>query len=202
MRFLLVLLLLSACSVGENRPVASSGAESTLVVTAIDTRPWNQPRPLPGATPVAADTQVRVAENDSLSTAMAAAQLRPSPEGDSVTEIGGAIMPAPYWVHEYMMSGVRYAAVEQEIGKKTNGQPLMGEVSRVTLPTMDSTEHLMFAGLCGIDYTSDAYVLAVVGIGGDSVYRKIRKAWRFERTSRSLRAIPTTNVVCFDVGED
>jgi len=111
-------------------------------------------------------------------------------------------MPDPFWVHEYMINGVRYAAIGQEIGKKANGQPLMGEVSRVTLPAMDSTEHLMFAGLCGIDYKSDAYVLAVVGIGGDSVYRNIRKAWRFERASRSLREIPTTNVVCFDPGED
>src|SRR4051812_3745736 len=101
MWLLLVALLLSACSAVENRPVASSGAESTLVVTAIDPSPGNQPGPPPRATPAAADTQVRVAEDDSLSTAMAAAQLRPSPEGDSVTEIGGAIMPAPYWVHEY-----------------------------------------------------------------------------------------------------
>ena len=108
-------------------------------------------------------------------------------------------MPAPYWVHEYLMNGVRYAAIEQEIGKEANGQPLMGEVSRVTLPAMDSTEHLMFAGLCRIDDESDPYVLAVQRIGGDSVNRNIRKAWRFERASRSLREIPTTNVVCFDI---
>jgi hypothetical protein len=33
-------------------------------------------------------------------------------------------------------------------------------------------------------------------------YRNIRKAWRFERVSKSFRKIPTTNVVCFDPGED
>ena len=108
-------------------------------------------------------------------------------------------MPAPYWVHEYLMNGVRYAAIEQEIGKEANGQPLMGEVSRVKLPAMDTTENLMFAGLCGIDYKSDPYILAVVGIGGGSVYRNISKAWRFERASRSFREIPPTNVVCFDL---
>jgi hypothetical protein len=198
MRFLLGLLLVSACGIGEKRSVASSGTESTLVIAAIDTRPWNHPGPLPQGRPIA-DTQARVTDKDSLSIAMPPVQLSPSPEGDSVTEIGGAIMPAPYWVHEYKMNGVRYAAIEQEIGKKANGQPLMGEVSRVTLPAMDSTENVMFAGLCGIDYNSDPYVVAVVGIGGDSVNRNIRKAWRFERASRSLREIPTTNVVCFDI---
>jgi hypothetical protein len=202
MRLLLGLVLLSACRAGEKRSVASSGAESTLVIAAIETRPWNQPQPFPQGRPVAADAQVKVTDRDSLAIAMPAVPLSPSPEGDSVTEIGGAIMPAPYWVHEYKMNGVGYVAIEQEIGKKANGQPLMGEVSRVTLPAMDSTEHVMFAGLCGIDYNSDAYVVAVVGIGGDSVYRNIRKAWRFERASRSLREIPTTNVVCLDPGED
>jgi hypothetical protein len=200
MRYLLGLLLLGACGVGERRSVASSGAESTLVIAAIETRPWNQPQPFPQARPVAADAKVSVTDNDSSSIGIPPVHLTPSPEGDSVTEIGGAMMPAPYWVHEYLMKGVSYAAIEQEIGKKANGQPLMGEVSRVTLPPMDSTEHLMFAGLCGIDYNSDAYVLAVEGIGGDSVYLNIRKAWRFERAS--LREIPTVNVVCFDPGED
>jgi hypothetical protein len=60
----------------------------------------------------------------------------------------------------------------------------------------------MHSGLCGIDYKSDSYVLAIVGIGGDSVYRNIRKAWRFDRGARTLSEIPTTNVVCFDPGED
>ena len=198
MRFLSGLLVLSACGVAEKRSVPSSGGESTLVIAAIETRPWKHPVPLPQGRPIA-DTQVRVTDKDSLSIAMPPVQLSPSPSGDSVTEIGGAIMPAPYWVHEYLMNGVRYAAIEQEIGKEANGQPLMGEVSRVTLPAMDSTEHLMFAGLCGIDYKSDPYVLAIQGIGGDSVNRNIRKAWRFERASRSLREIPTTNVVCFDI---
>ena len=202
MRFLLGLLLLSACGNGEKRSVASPRAETTFVIAAIPTRPWNQPQPFFRGSPVAADTQIKVTDKDSLSLALLPVQLSPSPRGDSVTEIGGAIMPAPYWVHEYLMNGVRYAAIEQEIGKEENGQPLMGEVSRVTLPAMDSTEHLMFAGLCGIDYKSDAYVLAVVGIGGDSVYRNIRKAWRFERASRSLDEISTSNVVCFDPGED
>jgi hypothetical protein len=105
-------------------------------------------------------------------------------------------------VHQYRKDGVTYASIEQEIGKKANGQPLWSAVSRVALPPMDSTQHLMHSGLCGIDYKSDSYVLAIVGIGGDSVYRNIRKAWRFDRGARTLREIPTTNVVCFDPGED
>jgi len=198
MKSLLGLLVLSACGSAEKRSAPSSGAESTLVVAAIDTRPWNRPVSFPQGRPIA-DTRVTVTDKDSFSIAMPPVQLRPSPEGDSVTEIGGAIMPAPYWVHEYRMNGVGYAAIEQEIGKKANGQPLMGEVSRVTLPAMDSTEHVMFAGLCAIANNSDPYVVAVVRMGGDSVNRNIRKAWRFERASRSLREIPITNVVCFEI---
>jgi hypothetical protein len=204
MRLLLGLFVISACTTGEKRSATSSGAESTLVIAAIPTKPWSQSRPFFQGS-VVADTQIPVADKDSLSVATPPVQLSPSPTGDSVTEIGGAIMPAPYLVHEYLMNGARYAAIEQEIGKAPNGQPVMGEVSRVTLPAMDSTEHLMFAGLCGIDGRSDAYVLAIVGIGEDSVsrtYRNIRKAWRFERVSKSFRKIPTTNVVCFDPGED
>ena len=203
MRFLPALLVLSACRFGEKSSVERSGSESSLVVAQIPTRSWDS-QPILRA-PTGADSQVRVANVDSSHIAMSPVQLSPSPEGDSVTEIGGAIMPAPYWVREYTMNGIRYAAVEQEIGKKANGQPQMGEVSRVKLPKMDSTEHLMFAGLCGIDNNSDAYVLAIVGAGEDTVnrvYRNIRKAWRFERASRMLHEIPTKNVVCFDPGED
>jgi hypothetical protein len=205
MRLLLGLVLLSACGVDKKAAVTSSGAESTLAIAATPISPWGQPRPPSHGTSIGAGTQVEVTASDSLSTALARAQLSPNPEGDSVREIGGAIMPAPYWMHEYMMNGVRYAAIDQEIGKRANGQPLMGEVRRVTVPPMDSTEHLMFAGLCGIDSNSDAYVLAIVGLGEDTVnrvYRNIRKAWRFERASRSFVEIPTKNVVCFDPGED
>ena len=198
MRFLLGLLVLTACGIGEKRSIDRSEPESTLVVAKIPTRSWDQQQRLPEGDTKRADT------NSSL-IPVTPVHVSASPEGDSVTEIGGAKMPDPYWVHEYLMNGVRYAAIEQEIGKKANGQPLMGEVSRVTLPAMDSTEHLMFAGLCGIDDKSDAYVLAIVGLGEDTanrVYRNIRKAWRFQRASRSFVELPTKNVVCFDPGED
>jgi len=112
------------------------------------------------------------------------------------------MIDSTYWAHEYFKNGIRYASIEQQTGKKADGQPLSGVVSTIALPPMDSTQHLMFSGLCGINYKSDRYVLAVVGIGGDSVYRNILKAWRFDRESKILREIPTTNVVCFDPGED
>jgi hypothetical protein len=46
MRFLLGLLLLSACGIGEKRSVASTGTESTMVIIpGIETRQSNQPLP-------------------------------------------------------------------------------------------------------------------------------------------------------------
>jgi hypothetical protein len=63
---------------------------------------------------------------------------------------------------------------------------------------MDSTEHLRFSGLCGRGYNSDDYVLAVVGIGGDSVWRNTKKAWRFDPDFGTLREIPAKGVVCYN----
>src|SRR5450756_1594481 len=94
MWFLLGLILLSACEAGEKRSVPSSGAESTLVIAAIETRPWNHPVPLPQGRPIA-DTQARVTDKDSLSIAMPPVQLSPSPEGDSVTAVSYTHLTLP-----------------------------------------------------------------------------------------------------------
>ena len=121
-----------------------------------------------------------------------------TPLSDSITHIGSAPMDSVYASFDYQQNGVEYASIVREIGTKPNGQPLFGIVATVTLPPMDSTEHLFAPGFCGPDYKADPYVIAVVGIGGDSVWRNIKKAWRFDRESKTLREIPTKNVVCFD----
>jgi hypothetical protein len=121
-----------------------------------------------------------------------------TPLSDSIKHVGSGIIDDSYGAFDYIKNGVEYLSIVRDIGTKPDGQPLMGIVSTVTLPPMDTTEHLMFSGLCGTDYKSDQYVLAVVGIGGDSVYRNIKKAWRFDRDAKALREIPTKNVVCFD----
>ena len=67
---------------------------------------------------------------------------------------------------------------------------------------MDSTQWLMHAGMCGVNNKSDVDVLAIAAANDDSVYRNISRAWRFDRTTKTLREIPTTNVVCWNQGDD
>jgi hypothetical protein len=121
-----------------------------------------------------------------------------TPLSDSITKIGSGRIDHTYQVFDYLRNGVEYASIVREIGTKPSGQPLMGIVNTVVLSPMDSTEHLRFSGLCGRGYNSDNYVLAVVGIGGDSVWRNTKKAWRFDPDFGTLREIPTKNVVCYN----
>jgi hypothetical protein len=121
-----------------------------------------------------------------------------TPLSDSITQIGSGRIDDTYQVLDYLRNGVEYASIVREIGTKPSGQPLMGIVNTVALPPMDSTERLRFSGLCGGGYKSDDYVLAVVGIGGDSVWRNTKKAWRFDPDFGTLREIPMKGVVCYN----
>jgi len=121
-----------------------------------------------------------------------------TPLSDSITKIGSGKIDDTYKVFDYLRNGVEYASIVREIGKKPGGQPLMGIVNTVALPPMDSTGHLRFSGICGRGYNSDDNVLAVVGIGGDSVWRNAKKAWRFDPDFGTLREIPAKGVVCYN----
>jgi hypothetical protein len=188
MRHLLALTILTACSVGEGHSQPDSPTAREAVVEAysgIDRTPHLQ-----------AQSSTIAESIKSVGADSSFAGL--TPLSDSITHIGSAPMDSIYASFDYRKNGVEYASIVREIGTKPNGQPLMGIVATVELPLMDSTEHLFPPGFCGPDYTADNYVIAVVGIGGDSVWRNIKKAWRFDRKSKTLHEIPTKNVVCFD----
>ena len=191
MRLLLAFLVTAACSAGERHPEPVTSSESQTVTHARSKvpDPTESLRARSLTSPAGPQTNTRATDSSFLGL---------TPLSDSITHVGGGIIDDTYWASDYMKNGVEYASIVREIGTKPNGQPLMGIVSTVVLPSMDTTEHLMFSGLCGTDYKSDQYVLAVVGIGGDSVYRNIKRAWRFDRDAKTLREIPTKNVVCFD----
>ena len=190
MRPLLACLIVTAC-IGErhSEPVPSSRSQTVVQVRSAvgDSAPSLQAQNSKSAV----STQTNTAVTDSSFVGL-------TPLSDSITHVGSGMIDETYGAFDYIKNGVEYASIVRDIGTKPNGQPLMGIVSTVVLPPMDTTEHLMFSGLCGTDYKSDQYVLAVVGIGGDSVYRNIKKAWRFDRDAKTLREIPTKNVVCFD----
>jgi hypothetical protein len=191
MRLLLIFLVVTACSGGErhSEPGPSSKSE-TVVQTSSGAGESAQSQKVDRSSP-STNPETSTVVTDSSFVGL-------TPLSDSITHIGSGIIDETYGAFDYIKNGVEYASIVRDIGTKPNGQPLMGIVSTVVLPPMDTTEHLMFSGLCGTDYKSDQYVLAVVGIGGDSVYRNIKRAWRFDRQAKTLREIPTKNVVCFD----
>jgi hypothetical protein len=122
--------------------------------------------------------------------------------GDTLSILGGGIMDSLYGVGEYQKNSRHYMRIERFLGNRANGMAVKSIVATVLLPPMDSTDHLMFSGLCGINRKSDPYVIALVGPGGDSVYSNIISAWRFEASAARLRSIPPRSVVCWDPGED
>jgi len=190
MRSLLACSILTACSVAERQPEpATPSTTQTTDQVSSAVGETAQSLPAQSSTP-AATPRTNTAPDSSLGGL--------TPLSDSLTHVGSGIIDDTYGAFHYIKNGVEYLSIVRDIGTKPNGQPLMGIVSTVTLPPMDTTEHLMFSGLCGTNYKSDQYVLAVVGIGGDSVYRNIKKAWRFDRDAKTLREIPTKSVVCFD----
>jgi hypothetical protein len=107
-----------------------------------------------------------------------------------------------YSADEYRKNLTRFVRIQRLLGHRPNGWPIMSTRARVALPVVDSLQQLMFAGMCGVDNKSDVYVLAIARVTDDSVYHDIRRAWRFDRASETVREIPTANVVCWDVGED
>jgi hypothetical protein len=123
--------------------------------------------------------------------------------GDTLVYVGGGMLDENYGAAEYKKNGARYVRIAQLLGNKPDGWPIWSTRARTILPPMDSTQALLFGGMCGINDKSDPYVLAIPAPGRvDAVYRDIRHAWRFDRETETLREIPTANVVCWDVGED
>jgi hypothetical protein len=143
------------------------------------------------------------AYEDSVLDALFPGQTMVTPSGDTLDSMAGGMLDKEYGASEYRKNASIYVRIVRSLGHRSDGRPNWSTRVRLLLPAMDSTQGLLFAGMCGINDKSDRYILAIPAPGpGDSVYRDIRHAWRFDRATESLRAIPTTNVVCWDAGED
>jgi hypothetical protein len=125
-----------------------------------------------------------------------------TPSGDTLVSMGGGMLDDDYGADQYRKNATRYLRVQRVVGRTSDGKAIWSTRARVPLPAMDSTQWLMFAGMCGIDDKPDHYVFAVAVANDDSVYRDIRGAWRFDRATETLRAIPTANVLCWNQGGD
>jgi hypothetical protein len=123
--------------------------------------------------------------------------------GDTLLNMAGGMLDEEYGASEYRKNSAKYVRIERSLGRRPDGRPIWSTRARLLLPRMDSTQALLFAGMCGIDDKSDPFVLAIPAAGpGDSVYRNIRHAWRFDRATETLHVIPASNIFCRDVNED
>lgn len=106
-----------------------------------------------------------------------------------------------YGASEYRKNGVTYLRIQRLLSNRPDGWPVWSTRARIALPPIDSGEHLLFAGLCGVADKSDPYLIAIAAGKSDTTYREVRRAWRFERQSEVLGEVPTDNVVCRNLGE-
>jgi len=176
--------MLAACS-GERPPERSATTETTSIGTKASTA---------GSI---------VTYEDSVLDSLFPGDSTITRTGDTLVELGGGMINDGYAVDQYRRNSTRYVKIERFVGYRPGGKKaIFSTLVRLPLPAMDSTQWLMFGGMCGVNDTSDVEVLAIAVANDDSVYRSISHAWRFDRATRTLREIPTTNVVCWNQGGD
>jgi hypothetical protein len=103
----------------------------------------------------------------------------------------------------YSRNGVHYIRVVRRSGDPVRGRRTRSTTSRLRLPAMDSTQHLVMEGYCLLNGKDSPLIVAVTGTAGDSVYRRARHAWKFDTGAGILREIPINGVMCSHVsGEE
>ena len=178
-----LMVFVAACD-REHRPERSSAVETTSIV---------------GTSSIAAGSTG--AYEDSLMDALFPGDTALTRGGDTLVELGGGSINDGYYVGQYRKNSTRYAKIERFVGYRPDGKrAILLTLLRFPLPVMDSTQWLMYGGMCGVNDTSDVNVLAIAVNNDDSVYRNISHAWRFDRAKVTLSEIPTANVVCWNQG--
>jgi hypothetical protein len=128
-----------------------------------------------------------------------------TPAGDTLVALGGGSISNDndYFVGRYRKNSTEYVKIERFMGYRPDGKhAIMLTILRLPLPAMDSTQWLLYGGMCGVNDSSDLNVLAIAVNNGDSVVRNISHAWRFDRAKMTLSEIPTANVVCWNDGDE
>ena len=178
-----LMVIVVACS-REHRPERSSGVDTDSTA---------------GTSSIAAGSTV--AYEDSLLDSLFPGDSTLTRAGDMLVELGGGSITDGYFVTQYRKNSTRYVKIERLVGYRPGGKrAIFSTLLKLPLPPMDSTQWLMFGGMCGVNDTSDLNILAIAVANDDTVYRNISHAWRFDRAKATLSAIPTANVVCWNQG--
>ena len=184
-----LLLVLSGCQVEREKP--TTAIDST--VTAADT--------LVGPTP---STTAAVAVNeDSILDGMLPARITVTPAGDTLQDLGGGMIDEKYGVSYYTKNGVSYFRVQQLSGHLANGRAIWRMITRVNASKLEKGEDLMFGGLCGTTSGSDPTIVAIPRVNHqDTAFTQIRRAWKFDIATETIKEIPTSDVRCWSQGDD
>lgn len=123
--------------------------------------------------------------------------------GDTVASLGGGMLDESYGASLYEKNGKQYVRIQRSLGHRSDGWPIWSTRTRLPLPPMRRKQALLFAGMCGVGDKVDPYLMAVPAPSdGDSTYRNIQYAWRFDSSNETIHEISTAHVVCRDVNED
>jgi hypothetical protein len=103
----------------------------------------------------------------------------------------------------YSRNDVPYIRVVRRSSEALRGPPTRSTTSRLRLPAIDSTQHLVMEGYCVLDGKDAPLIIAITGTAGDSAYWHARHAWKLDTGAGILRKIPIAGVMCSHVsGEE
>jgi hypothetical protein len=206
MRALLIALLtLTACSASDRQKGASTGTlrstDSAVSTTAIRSQDSLN-------TVVPKDSVGLVAYEDSIigqlpigSPAIVTAN------GDTLRSLGYGFLQdssaKDYSFLYYARNGVSYIGVVRRSSDALGGRRTRSTTSRLRLPAIDSTQHLVMEGYCLLNGKDAPLIIAITGAAGDSSYWRARHAWKLDTGAGILREVPINGVMCSHVsGEE
>jgi len=103
----------------------------------------------------------------------------------------------------YSRNSVSYIRVVRRSSDALRDLATRSTTSRLRLPAIDSTQHLVMEGYCVLDGKDAPLIIAITGTAGDSTYWRARHAWKLDTGAGILREIPIAGVMCSHVsGEE
>ena len=206
MRTLIIALFtLTACSAGDRQEEASTGTirstDSAVSTTAIRSQDSVNAAVPKDSVGLAAYEDSIIGQLPIGSPAIVTAN------GDTLRSLAYAFLQdssaKDYSFLYYSRNGVSYIRVLRRSSETLHGRRARSTTSRLRLPAIDSTQHLVMQGYCVLNGKDAPLIIAITGTAGDSVYWRARHAWKLDTGAGILREVPINGVMCSHVsGEE
>jgi hypothetical protein len=206
MRALIIALFtLTACNAGDRKEEASTSTirstDSVVSATAIRSRDTVN-------VAVPKDSAGLAAYEDSIISQLPiGSPAIVTANGDTLRSLGFGFLQdssaKDYNFLYYSRNGAFYIRVERESSEAMRGRRTGSTTSRLRLPAMDSTQHLVMQGYCVLNGKDAPLIIAITGTAGDSVYWRARHAWKLDTGAGILREVSINGLMCSHVsGEE